>query len=80
MKSLTDEELLKALRFGIYTKLKGFDKKETHYSVIDFDDHNDALLICYGGTSDLWVGGNELTYCCHIIRGKDKDKKWRIAE
>lgn len=80
MKSLTDEELLRALRYGVITKLRGYDKKETHYAVIDFDDNADELLICYGGTTDLWQGGSDLSYCCHILKGKDKDKKWRLAE
>ena len=80
MKSLTDEELLRALRYGVITKLKDFDNKETHYSVIDFNDFTDELLICYGGTGELWRGDSELSYYCHVLKGKDKNKKWRLAE
>lgn len=78
MKSLTDEELLEVLREGVYTKIPGCDTKLTHYQIIDFDDKADELLICYGGTSELWAGGNELSYCCHILKGKDKNKKWYV--
>lgn len=75
MKSLNDEELLYVLRHGIYTKLKGYDKTLTHYNVIDFDDDGDELLISYGGVS--WFDC-ESSYYPHIIKGKDKNKKWFI--
>lgn len=78
MKSLTDEELLQALRRGITTKLKDYDTKPTSYCVIDFCDETDELLICYGGTGELWRGDSELSYCCHTIKGKDKGKTWTI--
>ena len=75
MKSLSDEELLYVLRNGIYTKLKGYDTKLTHYNVIGFCDNEDELLISYGSIS--WYDA-ESNYMPHIIKGKDKNKKWFI--
>ena len=73
MRSLSDEELLQVLRYGIYTKLDGYDTKLTHYNVIDFCDSNDELLISYGNVS--WFEA-ESDYMPHIIKGEDKNKTW----
>ena len=77
MESLTDEELLRALRRGIITKLEGIDDKPTHYAVIDFCDTTDDLLICYGSVG--WHDG-ETSYSPHVIKGCDKNKTWRIND
>lgn len=73
MKSLSDEELLYVLRNGIYAILEEDDEKLTHYAVIDFDDYSDELLVSFCGLD--W-NSNESSYYPHIIKGKDKNKKW----
>ena len=69
---LTDEEILKLLKYGLWIKLKeAEDKKLTHYYVLDFS--YDELLICFGGID--WRTG-ETGYTPHVIKQSDKDKKW----
>lgn len=69
---LTDEELLRALKHGIYTKLKECEDTElTHYVVLSFND--EELLICFSGIS--WRDGST-SHLPHIIKQKDKNKKW----
>ena len=69
---LTDEELLRALKNGIYTKLVECEDKElTHYNVISFN--NNELLICFSGID--WRDGSTL-HMPHTIKQKDKNRKW----
>lgn len=68
---LNDKELLKVIKYGIWTKLEGYDEKYTHYHVLDFN--SDELLICYGGIS--WSNG-ETYYKPHRISQLDKNKTW----
>ena len=68
---LTDEELLKALKNGIWTKVEGIDEEYTHYKVIDFNSN--ALLICISGIN--WQNGDTNHYP-HIVSQLDKNETW----
>lgn len=67
---LSDEELLRIVKGGLWTKVKG-DDEYTHYRVLDFT--SDLLLIYYGNVD--WKYG-ETYYRPHIIYQADKNKTW----
>jgi hypothetical protein len=68
---LDDKELLKAIKNGVWAKLKGFDEEYTHYKVIDFNSNE--LLICFGGIK--WDDG-ETNYYPHTVSQHAKNKIW----
>ena len=68
---LTDKDLLKAIKNGVWAKLKGFDEEYTNYRVIDFNSNE--LLICIGGVN--W-GNGETYYYPHAVSQHDKNKIW----
>ena len=68
---LNDKELLKAIKYGIWTKVKDIDEEYTHYKVIDFNSN--ALLICISGVN--WCDG-ETRYYPHTVSQYDKNETW----
>lgn len=68
---LNDKELLKAIKYGIWTKVKGIDEEYTHYKVIDFNSN--ALLICISGVN--WHDG-ETRHYPHTVSQYDKNETW----
>lgn len=68
---LTDEELLKVLKNGVWAKLEGLDKEYRRYNVISFSSYN--LLICVSGIN--WNNG-ETSHYPHTVSQRDKNEVW----
>lgn len=68
---LNDKDLLKALKIGVWTKIKDLDEEYTHYQVIDFNSNE--LLICKSKVN--WYSGETYHYP-HEISQRGKNDTW----